>query len=52
MDAGADIIETNTFNGTRISQSDYGLEEQTYRINKVAAQLAKQAAIEYTNSTG
>lgn len=52
MDAGADIIETNTFNGTRISQADYGLEHLAYRINKEAAQLAKKAAVEYTLSTG
>ena len=33
LEAGADILETNTFNGTRISQSDYGMEEEVYRIN-------------------
>jgi len=46
--AGADIIETNTFNGTRISQGDYGLEESVYNINFNAAQIAKQAADKYT----
>ncbi|MBK8349065.1 MAG: methionine synthase [Saprospiraceae bacterium] len=48
LDAGADIIETNTFNGTRISQSDYHLEDLTYELNKASAQIAKKAAEEYT----
>jgi len=46
--AGADIIETNTFNGTRISQSDYGLEHMVYDINLAAARIARQAADEFT----
>lgn len=49
--AGADIIETNTFSGTRISQSDYHLEEVTYEINFESAKIAKKAALEYTNLT-
>jgi 5-methyltetrahydrofolate--homocysteine methyltransferase len=44
--AGADIIETNTFNANRISQADYQLEDQVYEINKAAAKLAKAAALE------
>ncbi|MCF6170231.1 MAG: methionine synthase [Bacteroidales bacterium] len=48
LEAGADIIETNTFNGTRISQSDYGLEEFVYEINKSAAQIARKAADKFT----
>ena len=48
LEAGADIIETNTFNGTRISQSDYGLEEKVYDINLAAARIARQAADEFT----
>lgn len=48
LDAGADIIETNTFNGTRISQSDYHLEESTYEINLESAKIAKKVASEYT----
>lgn len=47
LEAGADIIETNTFNGTSISQSDYGLQNEVYKINFAAAQLAKEAVIEY-----
>ena len=47
--AGADIIETNTFNGTRISQSDYGLEDEVYEINFQAARIAKLVADKYTS---
>ena len=48
LDAGADIIETNTFNGTSISQSDYGMEKYVYQINKQSALLAKEIAQEIT----
>ena len=48
LEAGADIIETNTFNGTRISQADYGLESEVYNINYYGAKLAREAADEYT----
>jgi len=48
LDAGADIIETNTFNSTRVSQSDYGLEEISRELNVEAAKLARQVADEYT----
>ncbi len=48
LDAGADIIETNTFNSTRVSQSDYGLEEFSKELNVAAAKLARQVADEYT----
>jgi len=44
LDAGADIIETNTFNATRLVQSDYGLESAVHDLNVAAAQLAKEAA--------
>jgi 5-methyltetrahydrofolate--homocysteine methyltransferase len=40
LEAGADIVETNTFNGTSISQSDYGLEAYVYEMNKASAQIA------------
>jgi 5-methyltetrahydrofolate--homocysteine methyltransferase len=46
--AGADIIETNTFNATCISQADYHTQELSYDINVAAARLAKQAAGEYS----
>ena len=44
--AGADIIETNTFNSTSISQKEYGLEAYVSRINKAAAELAVSVAQE------
>ena len=44
LDAGADIIETNTFNATAISQADYGLQDRVYDINVASAKIAKRAA--------
>jgi 5-methyltetrahydrofolate--homocysteine methyltransferase len=44
LDAGADIIETNTFNANRVSLSDYGLAEIAGEINEAAARLAREAA--------
>lgn len=49
LEAGADIIETNTFNANRISQADYGMEEVVYEMNLEAARLARQAADSYTS---
>ena len=46
LDAGADIIETNTFNGTAVAQSDYGLEHAVYDINYAGACIARAAADE------
>jgi 5-methyltetrahydrofolate--homocysteine methyltransferase len=46
--AGSDIIETNTLNANAISQSDYGLEEIAYEMNKQSALLARQAVDEYS----
>jgi 5-methyltetrahydrofolate--homocysteine methyltransferase len=43
-EAGADIVATNTFNATRISQADYGTEAHTAEINRSAAQLCARAA--------
>ncbi|MDJ0973829.1 MAG: methionine synthase [Planctomycetota bacterium] len=51
LDAGADLIETNTFSGTSIAQADYGLEDLAYELNKVAAELAVEAAREATAKT-
>jgi len=51
LDAGADIIETNTFNSTRIAMSDYGMEELTYEINLASAKLARAAADAATAQT-
>src|SRR5690554_6608103 len=44
LDAGADIIETNTFNATAISQADYGMEELAYELNFEGARLAREVA--------
>ncbi|MDB0051422.1 methionine synthase [Gammaproteobacteria bacterium] len=49
--AGADIIETNTFNSTRSSQSDYHLEDLAYELNFEAAKLARAAVDEITATT-
>jgi 5-methyltetrahydrofolate--homocysteine methyltransferase len=46
LDAGADIVCTNTFNATRISQADYGLADLAYELNVAAAALARAAADE------
>ncbi|MCO6057370.1 methionine synthase [Pseudomonas sp. MOB-449] len=44
LDAGADILETNTFNATRVSQADYGMEELVYELNVEGARLAREVA--------
>src|SRR5689334_1326615 len=44
LEAGADIIETNTFNAQALSLADYGLESLAYEINLAAAQCARRAA--------
>ncbi|MCQ4258223.1 methionine synthase [Stutzerimonas stutzeri] len=51
FDAGADIVETNTFNATRVSQADYGMEELVYELNVEGARLARQAADAKTAET-
>ncbi|MGB6233050.1 MAG: methionine synthase [Candidatus Acidiferrales bacterium] len=43
LEAGADIIETNTFNSTAISMAEYGLHDRVYDLNKAAAQIARRA---------
>ena len=48
LESGADIIETNTFNSTRISQSDYGMEDMIYELNFEGAKLARAAADKFT----
>jgi 5-methyltetrahydrofolate--homocysteine methyltransferase len=48
LDAGADIIETNTFSSTSVSQGDYGLEAIAYELNLEAAKLARRVADEWT----
>ena len=44
LDAGADLIEPNTFNSTSISQADYKMEDIVYRLNYSSAKIAVQAA--------
>ncbi len=47
--AGADIVETNTFSGTTIAQADYHLEDAVYDINFQSAKIAKEVAQEFTD---
>jgi 5-methyltetrahydrofolate--homocysteine methyltransferase len=51
LQAGADLIETNTFTATRIAQADYALQELAYELNLKAAQLAKQSAQRFSELT-
>jgi len=44
LEAGADIVETNTFNSTSIAQADYGMESLVYELNREGARLAREAA--------
>ena len=48
LDAGADLIETNTFNATRVSQAEYGMEALAWEINVEGARLARAACDEFT----
>ena len=50
LDAGADIIETNTFSGTSIAQADYSLESSVYELNFQSAKIAKDVAIAFSTS--
>ena len=50
LEAGSDVIETNTFNCDRISLGDYGLEADVYELNTAAAKLARQAADEFSTA--
>jgi 5-methyltetrahydrofolate--homocysteine methyltransferase len=48
LEAGADILLTNTFNATRISQADYGTEDLVHEMNKRSAEIARSVADEFT----
>ena len=48
LEAGADIIETNTFNANAYGMADYGMQELVYELNVAAAQVAREAADTYT----
>ena len=50
LEAGADLIETNTFAATTIAQADYDLSAFAYEINVRSAQLAKEAAAKFSTS--
>jgi len=51
FEAGADIVETNTFSAQAISQADYGLEDVVYEMNVAAAKIAREAADAWTKKT-
>jgi len=48
LEAGADILETNTFNSNRVSMADYGMQDLVHELNETAARLARDAAQRYT----
>jgi 5-methyltetrahydrofolate--homocysteine methyltransferase len=50
LEAGADLITTNTFNANRISMADYGMESQVYEMNFQSAKLAEKAIMQFENS--
>jgi 5-methyltetrahydrofolate--homocysteine methyltransferase len=52
LEAGADIITTNTFNSNRISMSDYGMEDKVYSMNVRSARIAVESLREFEDSTG
>ncbi|KAI7858550.1 methionine synthase [Circinella umbellata] len=52
LEAGADMVETNTFSSTCIAQADYALEDYAYRLNKEGAELAKRACKDVAEATG
>ena len=49
FEAGADIVETNTFSGTTIAMADYNMEDLVYELNFESAKIAKHVATEFTN---
>lgn len=52
LEAGADIITTDSFNANRLSLGDYGLQDYAYRISRAAAETARKVADEYGATTG
>lgn len=50
LEAGADIIETNTFSSTSIAQADYGLEDEVYTLNFESARIARKVVDEFNNN--
>jgi len=51
LDAGADIVETNTFSSTRIAQADYRLQDEAHAMNAAAARIARECADRWTART-
>jgi 5-methyltetrahydrofolate--homocysteine methyltransferase len=51
LEAGADILETNTFSSTRVAMADYGVEADVYDINVASARLAREQADAFTAAT-
>jgi 5-methyltetrahydrofolate--homocysteine methyltransferase len=49
LEAGADIIETNTFSSTAIAQADYNMQSLAYELNVASAKVARQAIEEFSN---
>ncbi|HID44683.1 MAG TPA: methionine synthase, partial [Chromatiaceae bacterium] len=49
LEAGADILETNSFNATRASMADYGMEDLVYEINVAAARVAREATDKFSS---
>ena len=49
FEAGADIVETNTFSGTTIAMADYQMEDLVYELNFESAKIAKEVAVGFTN---
>jgi 5-methyltetrahydrofolate--homocysteine methyltransferase len=47
LDAGADILETNSFNSTAISMADYGMEDLVYELNRASASIAREVADDF-----
>ena len=50
FEAGADIVETNTFSGTTIAMADYGMEDLVYELNYASAKIAKEVAQRFTKA--
>src|SRR5579864_4974372 len=51
LEAGADILETNTFNSNAVSMADYGMTQLVHELNVAGAQLARSAADEFSART-
>ncbi|MDT8297550.1 MAG: homocysteine S-methyltransferase family protein, partial [Spirochaetaceae bacterium] len=52
LNAGADIVEANSFNATAVSQSEYGMTDRVEEINRRAAEIARKAVAEYLDAGG